>query len=70
VSVPRSSVGKSVARLKKKTIHSVQSLVPHKLFCRAEQQEEEEEEEEESERKEKDKKHMACSQCSKLKGLG
>jgi len=47
----------------------VQSLVPHKLFCRAEQ-EEEEEEEEESERKEKDKKRMACSQCSKLKGLG
>jgi len=48
----------------------VQSLVPHKLFCRAEQEEEEEEEEEESERKEKDKKRMACSQCSKLKGLG
>ena len=66
MSVPRSE-SRSVE--KKNTIHSVQSLVPHKLFCRAEQ-EEEEEEEEESERKEKDKKRMACSQCSKLKGLG
>ena len=66
MSVPRSE-SRSVE--KKNTIHSVQSLVPHKLFCRAEQ-EEEEEEEEESERKEKDKKHMACSQRSKLKGLG
>ena len=67
MSVPRSE-SRSVE--KKNTIHSVQSLVPHKLFCRAEQEEEEEEEEEESERKEKDKKRMACSQCSKLKGLG